>query len=387
MTGAHLYRKLKVATTVACVFVLGGCANFNDGVRPAFHFTGYTGTGEVAEPLDRGKAHFAIGQYGLAIQSFTLALGQDSQSVSALNGIAASYDKLGRFDVADRFYDRALKIDPQAVEVLNNVGYSHLLRGEPEAGERFLRLAASLDASNPVVQTNLVLAMGESAPEVNPLLTRANLQLPNAPLAGEQGGVERAGVGGAPTEPRVRLVRIARGVQALLIRPDSSVADVMGSGPMEPRPMDSGPMDSIGEIARIDRSTDVSSAVEVAKIDTDPEAVKMLPPPARGDELTIEVSNGTGRESMAARMREYLNRIGIVVDRLTNDDSYSNRRSLITYRPHAQEQAGALSQSLPMRVPIKEDRNQPSDLRLILGADLLDFDVQLIALDRIEPSG
>ena len=350
----------------AVVAMLGACGQFGDDFRPVFSFDGYSASDEMADPIERGKAQFASRQYGLAIRSFSVALTGDKRSIPALNGIAASYDMLGRFDVADKFYNRALLIEPRSATVLNNVGYSHLMRGDRETGERFLKLAASIDSKNPIVQVNLMLALGE--PEADPLLVQANLPAPNSSdsMASEAEAASRAASSDQPRH-RVRLVRIARGVQALLTRPDSTVEQLM-------MPRSSG---SVAEIGRIER---VPSVVpREIRVETAAKIENEIPSSANLEELVIEVSNGTGRDGMAARMLDHFATLGISADWLSNDVTFSNAHSRIVCRPAAREQASAVAELLPFEVPIESDDSQRADIRLVLGSDRLGFDRKLFA--------
>ncbi len=355
----------------AMAAMLGACGQFGADFRPVFRFDGYAAGDEMADPIERGKAQFASRQYGLAIRSFAVALTGDKRSIPALNGIAASYDMLGRFDVADKFYNRALLIEPRSATVLNNVGYSHLMRGDRATGERFLKLAASIDSKNPVVQVNLMLALGE--PEANPLLVQANLPAPDSSASMAAEAVSHAASSDQPPH-RVRLVRIARGVQALLTRPDSTVEQLM-------MPRSSG---TVAEIGRIERVPDAApheirvkmgAKIEGAKI----EMATEIPPSASLEGLVIEVSNGTGRDGMAARMLDHLATLGISADWLSNDVTFGNAHSRIVCRPAARAQASVVAARLPFEVPIESDDSQRADIRLVLGSDLLGFDRKLFA--------
>ena len=84
---------------------------------------------------------------------------RDSQSVRALNGLAASYDKLGRFDLAERYYASALDIDPESPVTLNNLGYSQLLQGKLEEALKIFELAARHGPNNPLIAANTELAV------------------------------------------------------------------------------------------------------------------------------------------------------------------------------------------------------------------------------------
>jgi hypothetical protein len=96
----------------------------------------------------------------------------------------------------------------------------------------------------------------------------------------------------------------------------------------------------------------------------------------------IEVSNGTGRLRMAARIREHLNGEGVTVQRLTNADHYSHMETTIFYRDGWRIYAEELARILPGAVDLAEKDDQRADIRLELGGDLLDFDRGLYYADR-----
>jgi hypothetical protein len=92
----------------------------------------------------------------------------------------------------------------------------------------------------------------------------------------------------------------------------------------------------------------------------------------------LEISNGTGRRGMAARMRNHLAQSGVSAARLTNAEHFAHTASAIFYRSGFEDRAAAFGRPLPVRVDLIQDDGQRSDVRLRLGADLLDFDLQLL---------
>jgi hypothetical protein len=88
----------------------------------------------------------------------------------------------------------------------------------------------------------------------------------------------------------------------------------------------------------------------------------------------VEVSNGTGRLHMAARVRDYLAAEGIVVKRLTNAENFKHRETVIFYRSGWRAYAEKLARMLPAVIDIDGHPGQESDVRLELGGDLLNFD-------------
>lgn len=94
--------------------------------------------------------------------------------------------------------------------------------------------------------------------------------------------------------------------------------------------------------------------------------------------LRIEISNGAGRLNMAHRMREYLNGHGGPKMRLTNAISFTNQVSVLYYRPGHIANAKSLVSLLPVAPELRPNEKISTDLRLVLGGDLLEFDRDLI---------
>jgi hypothetical protein len=106
---------------------------------------------------------------------------------------------------------------------------------------------------------------------------------------------------------------------------------------------------------------------------------------------TIEVSNGYGRRHMAARMARYLRGEGFRRAKLTNQQAFDRETSVIYCRVGHEASAQQLAGRLPLRVPIVARKETGrSDLVLVLGADLSDFDQALLmrfADDSVPPKG
>jgi hypothetical protein len=88
----------------------------------------------------------------------------------------------------------------------------------------------------------------------------------------------------------------------------------------------------------------------------------------------VEVSNGTGRLDMAARIRDYLKEKGIAVKRLTNAENFRHQETVIFYRSGWRAYAEDLARMLPAVIDLDRRPGQESDVRLELGGDLLEFD-------------
>ena len=77
---------------------------------------------------------------------------------------------------------------------------------------------------------------------------------------------------------------------------------------------------------------------------------------------------------MAARMRSYMDTRGVRVRWLTNAERFDKKKSVISHRQGFRKEAEALANLLPISVGIVATKGQRADVRLRLGADLLEFD-------------
>ncbi|MEE9210739.1 MAG: tetratricopeptide repeat protein, partial [Kiloniellales bacterium] len=473
--------------------------------------------------------------FGLAVNHFQSAVRREPDSIEALNGLAATYDRLGRYDLSARYYQRALAADPESTQTLNNIGYSYLLQERFDLAVAYLRDAQSRDRKDPVVLANRKTAevsyqeadlkrsaeeartkrfaaaastpsrprlaqppvspvqvasnrrvkpwIERTAPRVQTLVTQPQLALigaveevgidpqlaayrPQQPLAAEllpdhavapmtldarpspePGEAVRQEVRSAPTAPagprapdqprsvpvtglapaEVTVASLDRlpALVGVAAEDPGGVDGVLAAGPVA----GSAPIEAI--VASLDPARDLSDvapgqgqpasvatteliAPEVALSDLDPldaledgelaaengspqEAAGMAPAEVEVAKLStvvpgaprvdagpavaisailplVEVSNGTGRLDMAARIRDHLEAKGIVVKRLTNAEHYRHQETIIFYRSGWRAYAEVLARMLPAVVDLDGRDGQESDVRLELGGDLLEFD-------------
>ncbi len=518
----------------------------------------------------RGKLHYNAGQYGLAVKHFQSAVDREPGSVEALNGLAASYDRLGRYDLATRYYGKALASDPESPQTLNNIGYSYLLQKRFDLAVAYLRDAQSRDRKDPVILANRKVAevayqeadltrsaemaragtvqaepaqtepseglrarpaeLVEAKPNVRitvatapsarlappprgrvkPWIERTapTIQtLVTQPQTALLGMMEQAGVSpqlaayrpqqpaapdllpdplAAPLvlddrpsaafdgliSPEVTAVELDPGepvkdapskphgpqpVTTGLVRPEVTVASlapvlpradipqtvgepdapsvkgfvpsevtvagldspdepsalpVAGLVPSEvtvaslepvlpledtprtveepdapamavlvsPEAMDDGsdPLDLFDDVPLRSGAPEDSPEIAIASLDSvghiGPIEEAKQPLLSRRLLPLIEVSNGTGRLSMAARIRRYLESGGLVIRRLTNADTFTRQETTIFYREGWKAYAEDLARLLPAAIDLEGRVGQTSDIRLELGGDLLNFD-------------
>jgi hypothetical protein len=203
---------------VACL-LLGACAGSGlHNAQPASTMPEPAVTGPSNDPYAVGKRHLRDNNYGLAVESFRVALRADPESVQALNGLAIAYDQLGRFDVSRALYDRALRIDPDSTETLNNLARSLIRQGQSAAALAYLERARAASPDNPTVLANLRAAGGNATGDATAARPVPLAAAPPPPAA---------------AEPRPRIVRTAWRVSSLLTA-DAGAAEPAGL-PLDPR--------------------------------------------------------------------------------------------------------------------------------------------------------
>jgi tetratricopeptide (TPR) repeat protein len=109
------------------------------------------------DDISLGKKYFRGNNFGLAENSFRMAVEKHPNDAEGWIGLAASYDRLRRFDLADRAYAQVVRLIGPTVEVLNDEGFSYMLRGDYQRAYKLLQRAQAKDPANPYVAANLKL--------------------------------------------------------------------------------------------------------------------------------------------------------------------------------------------------------------------------------------
>ncbi len=211
---------MKKYFALAVCVALGGCSTFDwPEIRSLVKFGDEVALSSTDQALVRGREQFAQGNYGIAVDAFNAAVTFDPQSIRALNGLAASYDKLGRFDLAERYYASALDIDPESAVTLNNAGYSQLLQGNLEEALKLFEVAARYGPDNPLIAANTELAVNMMGYDTRraPDQAAAVVELAQAPT------------------PTKWIERTAERVYTLVTRPDPAFLDRAAELQIDPR--------------------------------------------------------------------------------------------------------------------------------------------------------
>jgi tetratricopeptide (TPR) repeat protein len=88
-------------------------------------------------------------KYDLAIESFALALKEDSTFVLAIDHTAICYRLLGDLENAVTFYNKSLDVYPEGELALTNIGVIYTSVGEFEISNKYYTRLAALYPSNP----------------------------------------------------------------------------------------------------------------------------------------------------------------------------------------------------------------------------------------------
>jgi tetratricopeptide (TPR) repeat protein len=217
--GSHL------AVAGTALLLLTACSNEGGlSIRPVA--TGFAAGSQSADfRVNEARAHFALGNIALAAEGFRRALRENPDSVDALNGLAACYDRMGRFDLSRSFYEKALALAPGDARLYANLALSLDLQGErqeaaqlrDEARTRFAAIEA-IPLGEPVsVAADLnaapAVSLGGSVEPSSTVLAEAPPAPPSAALTVPLAEVRQAPPSTSPAQPR--LERLALGEVAL----------------------------------------------------------------------------------------------------------------------------------------------------------------------------
>lgn len=357
--------------SAALIFALGGCSveGWNGGATVG-DSGGEQRTAWEGE-FSRGKESLSSGYFGLALERFKAALSLNPESARVMNALAVTYDRLGRHDLAQLYYDRALVIDPNSATTLNNLGYSMLTRERYEEALIYFEQALKqrqVAAEQRMTSANRQLALDRLriARQRDEQETVMKASLARTANAGEDGcqaskasaiGRSGARVFTLVTDPATRSAaesHLAAGCEYNWGPRVAMINTAIGAMP----PVVTAPV----------------TPVERTPFELAEKQKSNAAPAATAETLRVEVSNGAGRNKLAARMRNYLESKGLAVSYLTNAASFDNQRTAIFYKPGMRAEAEQFARQLPVSVELIEMGKYYAHIRVRLGRDMLDFD-------------
>ena len=95
----------------------------------------------------------------------------------------------------------------------------------------------------------------------------------------------------------------------------------------------------------------------------------------------VEISNGTGRSRMAAKMASFLRAQDVPATRLTNADNFAHLETLLMFSPGQEAHASWIAALLPVPARTVPVDRQATEVRVVLGMDLVTFDRELLTKD------
>ena len=372
MDAPQVFRKRLLPLLIATV-ALGGCAThggFADSLQPVERVDG-EGAQLPGDDLERGREHFQAGYYGLALEAFQSALVRNPESIRALNGTGAVFDRLGRYDLAQAYYYRALSIDASSVQTLNNLGYSLYLEGRYPEAVQTLTTAGRLDPDHVRARHNLeraqarVAAMddGHEPPEPEPAEPPPPRDVPGSGAEPEEDSW-MPDARNAPPEP------IASAEPAG--SPEDSGAD--GEAKRDPW-LSAARSDSPQPVAR---ETKVPAPAPAPAPEN---GLQVAEPEPVAPEYRVAVFNGNGRTGIAGRTADYLQGAGVAVTGIANAARFDHAQTRVEYRPGFRAAAAEVEARLGGGARLQEVNGaDAAPVRVVLGRDFLIYDRHLRTL-------
>ena len=332
----------------AVLMAAAGCASLDASVakrwkvEPVF---------SVTHSVESSQGYYTLGQYfdasmawDKSIDAYRKAIAADAHAFEAYNALGVALAQAGRYADAETTLRQAVALAPDRTHMRNNLGYVLLMAGKPQDAVVELKAAVDRDGSSAIAKANLRNAMARSsaAADVTAVAAASAGETP-VPVA-----PERASATWVVTHP----VSVDLGDGAINV-------DV--------------PVSFTTTATRADPPT----APQDLRVGFRPTAVPLSAPTAASADspghaaFRLEVSNGNGSTGMAARVGRWLTAQGVTIERLSNQQRFAQRLTVVQYRSGHEEAALRVAQSLPASAKA-EPRPTPglrSDVRVVLGRD------------------
>ena len=279
----------------------------------------HTASASATAYYERGPYYQTRGNLDLALEAYNDALALDNRYVEARNAMATIYSQQGNFSKAEANLREAVAQSPDAVHLRNNLGYVYYLQGNHESAVKEFREALKRDPKNEWARNNLEMAQEAITKRFS---TLAECSKPAAPIA------------------------------SVTVMPLNIWSDVQPLNTVKQ------PLTSAG----------TGIEPEVAQ------ASKPTPAPVliASNEFRLEISNGSGIPGLAKRLSQLLSRLGVPVQRLTNQQPYRQIVTEIQYRDGFEREAKKLRESLNGHALVSrvESSRRPVDIRVVLGKNI-----------------
>ena len=299
---------------------------------------------------DQGRAHHVAGRYDEAIAAYRATLARAPVHVRARNALAAALARKGDVGQAILIWQELtteLKPGrgPDGAYLFANLGYAYLLGGDYQNAVVALEKACLLDPLDARAWHNL----GESLHRLGQD-DRADLMFRQASALREHDIQRDYAVAGGSS---VSAIQAALAAPA---RPDMEWAatEVQVAA------------DGMLALRRLPPPRAVAQRMPMREPDPLPASHRSRP-----DVVLLEIRNGNGVTGMARALSRQVGGDGGHVARLSNEKGFNVRRTRIEHGAAYREAAERLARRFDDVQLVEVDTCKPSDLRLVIGQDLM----------------
>lgn len=323
----------------------GDTAPFSQGVRPA---------AEDAERLVSNARYFMLmGRPEMALPGLEQEHRRNPGNLKVASALAQYYDALGLHRQAQEVYQEILELDPDNPAISNNRCFSYYLAGDFPQAERCFQKTLARQPQNRAARNNLGLVLcRQGRPEEARRLWSAS--------DGEAAAAAKV----AEVLALLEMAGDARYAQGPARQPEAPAVPLQAAAPPP-------------AARSLTRPAPVPSAQPSAH---DRQALGN-PPMGRAAPLTaqdlvatrIAILNGNGQVDSARRTRASLHRQGYNVVTIGNYRDFGMHRTVIQFRPQAEQVAATLNRQFFPEAEIAPAPHLAKhiDVQVILGRDLL----------------
>ena len=377
------HRKLPGYAAVAsgALLAIAGCASFDSKVVKAWAVEPVL---SVMHSGQSSQAYYAMGRYldgsqawDKSIDAYRKSIAADAQNVEAYNALGVALAQSGRLADAETTLRQAVALAPGLAHVRSNLGCVLLLAGKPGEAVTELKAAVRQDSTNAIAVANLRDALAQA--NITQYATVAAAR--SAPATNAEASDDAATTISVPTPitsaevpmPLAAAVSVPTPLQTASMPAPELVAALA-------------PASGIAADAAAPLASDVAGTSIAKAKATNPRVPEL--PAIRERAMRLEVSNGNGVNGMAARVGRWLATQGVQTDRLTNQQPFGQRQTVIQYRNGHEEAALRVARSLPANAKAEPMPTQGlrSDVRVVLGRDWVQT-AACLGRDTCQPVG
>jgi len=336
------------AVAAAVLAAAAGCATHDADLARQFRIEPVYSVSHAVQSTASSQAYFTLGKYfdemhewGRAVDAYRQAVAADTANVEAVNALGVALAQGRHFAEAEATLRRAVDLAPERIHIRNNLGYLLLVEGRPQDAAVQLKVAVAQDPGNAIALANLRNAMAQMGIAAGAAMATDARPARDGALGGS--AVAESGADTAAAAPVSNPVTAAP-TAATEMAATPTIAAVAATATPAPAPM------AMSPAAAVPPDAGAPAALRIAR---------------------LEVSNGNGVNGMAAQLGLWLAARGVATQRLTNQQPYDQRRTVIQFRSGQDEAARRLASLLPAsaQTAARPSPGLASDVRVVLGQD------------------